>query len=150
MTVAEFEKSLACLTCWREEAMNGASGMLAVLFLLRARVKAGAAGDPDWKWCQGSWTKVIEGHNQFSSMSVIGDGQLTKYPDPRDPAFIQVMQYIDSVYDDTRKDNLTDGALYYADIGRGITPGGWFERNIIGRPDLHPRTAQVGTTTYFK
>jgi hypothetical protein len=116
--------------------------MLAVLFVVRNRSKAG--------WSQGSWTQIIESHNQFSSISVVGNSQTVLYPDPRDPDFISVMQLVDSVYDGTRADNLTDGALYYADIGRGITLGGWFEKNIINDPTNHPRTAQVGTTTFFK
>lgn len=148
MIVAEYEKGLAALLAWREENRNGPNGMLGVLFVIRARAKA--VTNPDWKWTQGSWSRVMEAHNQFSSMSVIGDGQTVKYPDPRDPKFLLVLQYVDTVYDDTRADNLTDGALYYADLGRGVEVGGWFDRNIIANPAVHPRTAQIGTTTYFK
>ncbi len=150
MTVADFERGLAALLAWREENMNGANGMLGVLFVIRARAKAGAAGNPDWKWTQGSWSLVMERHAQFSSMSILGDGQTIKYPDSRDPKFLQVLQYVDTVYDDTRTDNLTGGALYYADLSRGVTPGGWFATNIVNNPTVHPRTAQIGTTTYFK
>ena len=116
--------------------------MLGVLFVVRNRAKAG--------WNEGSWTKIIEAHNQFSSISVVGNSQTVLFPDPRDPDFLAIMQLVDSVYDDTRPDNLTQGALYYADLNAGVTPGGWFETNIVAHPDIHPRTAQIGTTTYFK
>lgn len=146
MMVSDFEKCLAALLAWREENTNGPNGMLGVLFVVRARAKSTL---PEWKSCQGSWTKVIEAHNQFSSMTVKGDPGTVHYPDPRDPKFLNILQLVDTVYDDTRIDNLTGGALYYADIGQGITPGGWFERNIIGQPDIHSRTATIGSTTYF-
>ncbi len=150
MDVSNFEKGLAVTLAWREERSNKLNGMLGVLFLVRARAKAGSAGNPDWRWCEGSWTRVMEKHGQFSSLSIVGDSQTVLFPDPRDPAFLDLLQIVDSVYDDTRPDNLTGGALYYCDIGKGVTPGGWFETNILKRPDLHPRTAQIGTTTYFK
>ena len=143
MIVADFEMALASLLAWREERSNGPNGMLAVLFVLRNRVKAG--------WNGASWTRNIDGHNQFSSMSVTGDSQTVAYPDVRDPQFLQVLQVVDSVYDGTRLDNLTNGALYYADLAsKGYTHGGWFERNIVLQPEVHPRMATVGTTTYFK
>ncbi len=141
MIVADYEKGLAALLAWREERSNGINGMLGVLFVVRNRAKAG--------WSQGSWSKIIEAHNQFSSMSVSGDSQTVLYPDPRDPSILSVLQLVDSVYDDTRPDNLTGGALYYADIGRGVSTDSWFYKHIVQSPD-HPRTAQIGTTTYFK
>jgi hypothetical protein len=143
MTVADFEKGLASLLAWREERSNGVNGMMGVLFVVNNRAKAG--------WSGGNWTRVIEAHNQFSSISVLGDSQTVAYPDVRDPMFMQVLQAVDSVYDGERQDKLTNGALYYADLGSpGYTKGGWFDRNIVQDPALHPRVAQIGTTTYFK
>lgn len=142
MTVADFEKALGALLAWREERSNGVNGMLAVLFVVRNRAKAG--------WNQGSWSKIIEAHNQFSSMSVVGDSQTVAYPDPRDPQFLSILQLVDQVYDDTKQDALTTGALYYADMNSpAYNKGGWFDRNIAQSPE-HPRVAQIGTTTYFK
>lgn len=145
MTVADFEKALACLLAWREERSNQINGMLGVLFVVRNRAKAG--------WENGDWIRIISAHNQFSSMSGLDDSQTVMYPDQRDPQFLQflqILQMVDSVYDDTRKDLLTNGALYYADLGKGVTHGGWFQRNIVQQPALHPRIAQIGTTSYFK
>lgn len=142
MTVADFEKSLCSLVAWREERSNGINGMLGVLFVIRNRARAG--------WNQGSWSKNIAAHNQFSSISVIGDSQTVVYPDVRDPLFLQLIQVVDSVYDDARPDNLTGGALYYADLGSpAYHKGGWFDKNVAHSPE-HPRTAQVGSTSYFK
>lgn len=143
MTVADFEMAIASLLSWREERSNGINGMLGVLFVVRNRLKA--------LWNGGDWCKIIAAHNQFSSMSVLGDSQTVAYPDVRDPSFLQLLQTVDSVYDDSRKDVLTNGALYYADMASpGYTKGGWFDRVIVGDPAKHPRAAQIGTTTYFK
>lgn len=142
MTIADYEKALASLLAWREERSNGTNGMLGVLYVVRNRAKAG--------WNSGNWSKNIEAHNQFSSMTIAGDSQTVLYPDPRDPQFLQVLQLVDSVYDDSRPDNLTNGALYYADMGSpSYNKGGWFDRNVVQSP-AHPRCAQIGTTTYFK
>lgn len=117
--------------------------MLGVLFVVRNRAKAG--------WGQGDWAKIISQHNQFSSMSVAGDSQTVLYPDVRDPSFLQVLQIVDTVYDGSRDDVLTNGALYYADLGSpAYHKGGWFDRFIAGDQETHPRVAQIGTTTYFK
>jgi hypothetical protein len=143
MTVEDFEKAQAVLLAWREERSNGSNGMLGVLFVVRNRAKAG--------WSGGDWLAVIDAHNQFSSISVLGDSQTVMYPDVRDPGFLQILQAVDSVYDDTRKDLLTNGALYYADMASpGYTKGGWFDRTIAQDPVHHPRVAQIGTTTYFQ
>lgn len=146
MTGDDFLKSLACLVAWREERSNQLNGMLAVLFVIRNRVQAGPA-----KGFGNNWGTVIEQHGQFSSMSILGDGQTVAYPDVRDATFNQLLQLVDDVYSGERVDNLTDGAYYYADLtSKAYDQHGWFARNIVGKPDEHPRCAQIGTTTYFK
>jgi hypothetical protein len=65
------------------------------------------------------------------------------------PQFLGVLQLVDSVYDDM-PDNLTDGALYYANMGSpGYSKAGWFDRNIVKSVE-HPKLTQIGTTSYFK
>ncbi len=116
--------------------------MLGVQFVVRNRVKAG--------WSGGDWGKVIESHNQFSSISVLGDAMTIWYPDVRDPNFQRVLQEVDGIYDGTTADTLTNGALYYADMASpAYNKGGWFDRNVAQSPD-HPRVAVIGSTTYFK
>jgi Cell Wall Hydrolase len=142
MTSENYIKSLACLLAWREEASNGVNGMLAVLFVVANRAKA------DWE--MGDWNKIITAHNQFSSMSVSGDGQLVHYPDPHDTNFNKVLQFVDGIYDGSLQDNLTSGSVYYADLtSPGYQKGGWFDRVILGNPNRFPSVAKVGTTTYF-
>jgi Cell Wall Hydrolase len=143
MTVADYEKALGCLLAWREERSNGVNGMLGVLFVVRNRSKA--------NWGQGDWSKIIESHNQFSSVSVLDNPETVLYPDVRNPQFLDVLQTVDAIYNDERQDLLTMGALYYADMGSPLyDKDGWFAKNIAGDPDQHPRVAQIGTTTYFK
>jgi len=135
-------KSLACILAEREERSNGINGMLAVLFLVRRRAD---------QWYAGDWVKTITAHNQFSSMVIKGDPETVWYPDSREPNFQKILQYVDGIYDGSTLDNLTNGALYYSDLNSpAFQKGGWFDVNIVQKPDEHPRTAQVGTTTYFK
>jgi Cell Wall Hydrolase len=145
MTFDDFSKCLLSLLSWREERSNGVNGMLGVMFVVRNRVKA--------KWFGGDYLQNIASHNQFSSMTVVGDSQTVKYPPVNDPQFTQALQLVDEVCDpnNPRVDTLTNGALYYADLNNPtFTKGGWFEVNILNQPGVHPRSAQIGTTTYFK
>ena len=140
----DFLNSLAALLAWREENINGVNGMLGVLFVLRNRLKAG--------WSGGDIQAIMEGHNQFSSMSILGDGQTVHYPDVRNPDFQKILQYVDAVFDlnNPMPDTLTNGALYYSDLNSsGFQKGGWFDRVILSNPTRFPRTATIGSTTYF-
>lgn len=141
MTDKDFIKSLAALTAWREENENGLNGMLGVLFVIRRRAE---------KWYSGDWAKAIEAHGQFSSMSILGDGQTVKYPDVREPVFAKLLSWMDSMYDGTAEDKLTQGAFYYSDLSSpAYVKDGWFDRVIVAYPETHPRVAVVGSTTYF-
>jgi hypothetical protein len=116
--------------------------MLAVIFVIKNRAKA--------NWLGGDIHKIITEKNQFDSVVRIGDPNTVEYPDPRDPTFQKVCQYVDGILDGTTADNLTSGSLYYADLNSpGYTKDGWFDRNIVQSPD-HPRLATIGTTSYFK
>jgi hypothetical protein len=142
MISADYVKALACLLAWREENSNGLNGCLGVLFVIRNRALA--------KWHAGDWNKIMLDKNQFSSMTVPGDGQLVHYPDPTDPTFIRVLQYVDGVYDNTTADNLTSGSLYYADMSSpAYNKTGWFQKNIVESVS-HPRLATIGSTSFFK
>ena len=128
MTPNQFVNSIAALLAWREENANGLNGMLGVLFCLRNRVKAG--------WFQSDLFENIIAHNQFSSMTVTGDGQLTHYPSMHDQNFQKLLQYVDSVYDPENplQDTLTQGGLYYSDLSSpGFTKGGWFDTGKLSR-----------------
>lgn len=142
MTNEDYVKAIACLLAEREERSNGTNGILGVLFVLRNRVRAG--------WFKGEWMSNITAKNQFSSMTVLGDPMTVWYQDPREPAFQKVLQLVDQVFDGTLQD-MTAGALYYADLNsKGFVKDGWYDRNIVQQPAVHPRVATIGTTTYFK
>lgn len=142
MEVNNYVLSLAALTGWREERSNGLNGILAVMFVIKNRAKAG--------WNEGNPWKVITAKNQFDSIIRLADPETIRYPDPTDPLFVKACQYADGIFDGTTVDNLTQGSLYYADTSsEGYDKNGWFQRNIVESP-LHPRLAQIGTTQYFR
>lgn len=144
MTSQQFLNAIAALLAWREEAVNGLNGQIAVLMCIRNRQEAG--------WSHGDLGAIMESHNQFSSMSVPGDGQLTKYPSAYDPTFQKLLQIVDQVFSSTNPlpDTYTNSGLYYADLSSpGFQHGGWFSKTILANPTRFPRTAQIGTTTYF-
>jgi len=138
MTGLEFEKSIVALACWREMRGDGVNAMLAVAFVLRNRARAG--------WNGGSIYQNAIKLNQISSMSVLGDRNTIKYPDPRDPDFQTVLHKIDAIYEGAT-DQITNGAKYYAVLTDATS--GWFFENIVNKPAEHPRVAQIGKTTFF-
>ncbi len=138
MTGLEFEKSVVALACWREMRGEGINAMLAVAFVLRNRANAG--------WHQHSIYNNAIALNQISSMSVLGDKNTIKYPDPRDPDFQMLLHKIDAIYEDAQ-DQITNGAKYYAVLTDATS--GWFFDNIVNKPAEHPRVAQIGKTTFF-
>ena len=143
MDVNNYVLSLAALTGWREERSNGINGILAVMFVLKNRVNAG--------WNGKDLFSVITAPNQFDSMIRVGDSQTVVYPHPTDQLFVKACQYADGIFDGTTADNLTQGALYYADTSSaGYNKTGWFQRNIVENAVAHPRTTQIGTTLYFR
>lgn len=138
MTGIEFEKSIVALAAWREMRGEGVNAMLAVVFVLRNRARAG--------WNGSSIFANAVKLNQISSMSVLGDKNTILYPDPRDPDFQTVLHKIDAIYEGA-VDQITNGAKYYAVLTDATS--GWFFRNIVDKPDEHPRVAQLGKTTFF-
>jgi hypothetical protein len=79
---------------------------------------------------------------------VLGDTQTIVWPDTRDPLFNKLLQRVDAIFDGTMPD-VTAGAHYYAAIN-SITPGGWFQKNIIDNASEHPLTAVAGGHHFYK
>ncbi len=94
MNSEEYLKALVSYIAWRDGHQDGFSGMLAVAFALRNRVKAGS-----------DWLKVVT--------SQLIERRITALPDPREPAFQRLLQNIDGVFDNSLIDNLTGGGLFY-------------------------------------
>lgn len=129
---------MLALLMWREDSGDGLQGMAAVGLVVRNRVVAG--------WSGGDWLAVMDGHNQFSSISVLGDPGTVRYPDSRDPRFLNVLIKATNIYEGTEPDT-TGGALYYANL---VTMNSqWFKTAILGNPEQHRRIGTVGAQTFF-
>lgn len=137
MTSEDVEKVEAAMFAYREEGDSSVNAMLGILFVLRNRVKAG--------WHHGSWLENIAAAESYHP----GQSTTLSFPDVRDPSFLQIVQLVDEVYDDRRPDNLTGGALHYARVAL-VDPGSKFAKEIMSDPENHPRTGNIGSTTFFK
>ena len=129
-----YETVMLALVMWREARGEGRDGMRAVGHVVRNRHKAG--------W--GSVVDCITKKNQFTSMSVPGDGQLTRWP--KTGEFLNTLHDANRILDGSDGD-LTKGALYYANLE--IATSGWFFEHIVGDPVGHPVTATIGRHTFF-
>ena len=131
-----YEAVMLALVMWREARGEGRDGQRAVGHVVRNRAKAG--------W--GSVVECIVKKNQFTSMSVPGDGQLTKWPTLSDGRFREALEDAQRILDGSDGD-LTGGALYYANLE--VATSGWFFEHIVGDPVGHPVTATIGRHTFF-
>lgn len=138
LTAQDFEKGIVCLCCWREMRSQLYAGMMAVACVINNRAKKG--------WFHGNQYSNTVAKNQFSSMTVPGDPQLEKYPAEDDTEFNKLLAAIDLLYEGEVLDR-TDGALYYAVLADSTS--GWFFREIVNRPEEHPRLAEIGRTSFF-
>lgn len=143
MTNDEYTKSILATLCWREDRSDALQGMVACGLVVRNRVKAGFYG--------GDWIQVMCAHNQYSSMSVVGDSQSIIYGDLRDPPAPKMrrklMQKVETIYAGTEPD-ITDGSLYYGNLVN--VTSGWFKTEILGKLAQHPRVATIGRQTFLR
>ena len=130
-------QALLAVCAWREARGEGLQGMRAVMHVIRNRVQA-------WKQ---DWDEVISRRNQFTSMSVKGDGQLTVWPDDDDALFEQVLDLAVDIYHGMDND-ITEGALYYENPQ--VATSQWFIDRIRNNPMEHPTTAIIGRHTFYK
>ena len=100
-----FLYSLALHLAWTEGKASGINGILAVMFCLRNRVAA--------NWEEGDLGRVIQGQHFMTLAKKIGQW-IPEIPDIREPIFQQAMTYVEGIFDNTTKDNLTSGALYWS------------------------------------
>lgn len=119
----DYDKFLLALCAWREASNQGHDGLLAVMNVIRNRVRKG--------W--GSWQKVICGKNQFTSMSVPGDPQTVRFPAPDDAVWVLCRSLADTVYAGGAEDN-THGALYYYNPRTATSR--WFTENVVQKGKL--------------
>jgi len=136
-TIRDTEIMELAMTMWREARGEGAQGMLAVGCVIRNR---------KLRW-GGSFWQQVTARNQFSAMTYLGDSQTIKWPSPVDSAWHEAIELAKSIYLGSVAD-ATGGAIYYHNP-RASTPGGWFERNIVGQPSKFKRTATIGRHEFY-
>lgn len=133
----DIEKSLVALCAWREMRGDLYQGMSSVVHVIHNRQVAGMF--------RSHLSDDVTGKNQFSSMTVPGDHNLTRYPEG-DYNFVKILENIEIILDGKAFD-ITMGSLYYGVI-ENVTSG-WFMREIVHNPE-YERTVQIGRTTFFK
>jgi len=128
--------ALLALVLFREAAGEGIEGMRLVGHVIRNRKNA---------WGK-SWYEVISGKNQFTSISVPGDGQLTKWIDPHSQQGRDILDLAAEIYNATG-DDPTHGALYY--YNPKTATSGWFVENIVRKSIEHPHVLSFGKHEFF-
>ncbi|HEV1286552.1 MAG TPA: hypothetical protein VNU44_14620 [Bryobacteraceae bacterium] len=149
MTGDSFVKSQLALLCWRNAPAGKPFQILQCLaFIVRNRVKAG--------WMGGDWLSVIANDPVYSPYDVNGHHHaaqadralLESFPDLRDEVFQKFLWEIDRIYDGSRQDAMTEGAVWWAEIERISRK--WFLENIARNQEQHPRVAQVASLTLWR
>lgn len=112
---------------------GGVNNMLAVAHVLRNRVFAG--------W--GDWLEVVtRAHEKRANIYT------PPIPNIRSSNVRIVLNRVDDIYSRADVNDLSGGAMFYADLGRPLAP--WFEKEVLGRPEDHPRSSHVGPVFFFK
>lgn len=116
---------------------GGITNMLAIAMVLRNRVFAG--------W--GDWIEVVTRAPEKRG-TIYKDGGLLASNIMRSSAARLLLNRIDEVYAKQDLEDLTGGALFYVQPDLPIVD--WFRREIMERPDDHPRTAHIGPVWFFQ
>ena len=112
---------------------GGLNNMLAICHVIRNRVYAG--------W--GDWLDVVSKAHEKR-----GNEPVSYAVDLRAPDFRTLLNRVDEIYTRVDTSDLVGGALFYVSQNEPIAE--WFEREILGRQEDHPRTAHVGPVWFFK
>jgi N-acetylmuramoyl-L-alanine amidase len=117
----DVRKFLLALTMWREAQGEGRTGMRAVGHVIRNRVLAGKL----------DYLNAIEARNQFSSISIRGDGETIDWPkqdgSAKAVAFETAMQLVPAILDGSDED-LTGGATFYRNPVTATSK--WFDQAV--------------------
>lgn len=141
------------LKAWQDGHLEGLSGMRAVAFAIKARVAAGFYG--------GDWIQVLSHHREWSANP---DSYSDELPDPRSRSFTLLLQDISQIFSGAQQNDVTIPAdalssvisiaqrppepMYYAYLdGSPVTE--WFRINVLERPDLHRRVANVASLNFW-
>lgn len=132
------DQELLAYCGWMEDRGEGVGGCYDVMHVVMNRVKS--PGFPK------TIHDVVYEANAFS-WTRPDDPEYGKTPAIDDTIYYAALYAAHNVL--LRDSDPTGGALYYANL-MNIQPGGWFDRNIVQRPDLHPPTIRIGKLNYFK
>ncbi len=134
MNLETYAQALVARFAIEEGARHGGiNNMLAVAMVLRNRVMAG--------W--GDWLEVAE-----SAPSRRGTEKAPQRADTTNSSIRAFLGRMDGIWRGDEED-LTGGALFYIEPGMGPLAG-WFETEVLGEPEEHPRTAHIGPVWFFK
>lgn len=138
--MTDYELYLAAVCAWREAEGQGDDGLRAVMFVLRNRFR-------DWRKTCPSLHYVITQHAQFSSMTIAGDSNTTRYPEPAEAERLFGMAKA-ILMTGTDADDPTKGAHYYENPR--IATSQWFTTNIVQQSLFHPHTATIRDHEFYK
>ena len=113
--------------------LGGVNNMLAVAQVLRNRVFAG--------W--GDWLEVVT-HAAEKRANLYAPHM----PNIRSNNVRVLLNRIDDIYTRAQADDMTGGALFYVDPAQPFAE--WFQKEVLDRPDDHPRCAHIGMIWFFK
>lgn len=125
-----------CLVAWKEARGDGSDAMRAVMHVIANRVLS-----PRFPK---TLHDVIYQKNAFTSMSVPSDPEYNLEPKPGDLQYAYC-HTIDTNVADGTDDDLTHGAVYYAN--EKYVTSGWYKRVIIDSGQ-HPVTAVIGKQVF--
>lgn len=122
---------------WLEARGDGAGSCYAVMHVVMNRVKS--IGFPK------TIHDVIYQTNAFSWTRPT-DPQYGLEPSPHDAVWASCLYMSASVISGDSDPVL--GAVWYANL-KTITPGGWFQKNILDHPEKHPLRIKIGQHSFF-
>lgn len=113
---------------------GGVNNMLAVAQVLRNRVFAG--------W--GDWLEVVERAPEKRAAVLEAEK-----PNLRTGNVRVLLNRIEEIYSRADLSDMTGGALFYWEPGKGETAK-WFQEEVLARAEDHPRVAHIGLVWFFK
>jgi spore germination cell wall hydrolase CwlJ-like protein len=116
---------MGALTVWREARGEPIDGKRAIWAVIKNRVKAGWGA---------TVLQVVTARYQFSCFNR-DDPNVTKYPDPKDPAWLECLEAVT-----TNGPDITSGAKWY--FNPAIAHPTWADRMI--------RTLSIGNHDFFR
>ena len=97
--------------------------------------------------CRVGWGNMLDIIQRIPNFSATLKQPEQTYPSIWEPAFVRLLHAVEGIVSGSDID-LSCGALYWADLREIDNP--WFIENIMNRPDIHGRLADMNTLVFFK